>query len=73
MLPSEPGAYLATTTVKDVRFGKVVARSDGVAVYVPGPRRATIQLDASETTIVAGSPVGVTLWAMNTGEEFVGK
>ena len=69
MLPSDPGAYLATTTVKDLRFGKVVARSDGVLAFVPGPRRATIELDVSETTVVAGSPVGVTLWVMNTGEE----
>jgi hypothetical protein len=69
MLPSEPGAYLATTTVKDLRFGKVVARSDGVLAFVPGPRRATIELDVAETTVVAGSPVRVTLWVMNTGEE----
>ncbi len=40
-LPTEAGAYRADVTLTDLRFGEVVARAEQVAVFVPGPRRAT--------------------------------
>lgn len=68
-LPTTPGAYLASVTLTDRRFGKLVARSTDIAVFAPGPRRATVSLLVPETQVVAGDVVPVTLSVANTGEE----
>ncbi|MDP2350149.1 MAG: hypothetical protein Q8M74_03225, partial [Chloroflexota bacterium] len=39
-LPAVPGAYRATITLTDRRFGWVIAEAANEAVFVPGPRRA---------------------------------
>ena len=56
-LPDAPGAYRAAITLTDRRFGGVVAREEGVAVFVPGPRRATLRLHAGGTAIEVGQTV----------------
>jgi hypothetical protein len=67
-LPTTPGAYLANLTLTDRRFGKVVARTGDVAVFVPGSRHATLRLHALGTDVEAGASVPVSLSVANTGE-----
>ena len=66
-LPLDAGAYAATTTLKDRRFGHVVARSGPFAVFVPGDRHAALDLQAADTTVIAGSAVNVALTVANIG------
>jgi hypothetical protein len=67
-LPSAPGAYAVTTTVTDRRFGKVLATSENVPLFIPGPRRATLRLHVTDGTMVAGAPISVTVSVANTGD-----
>ena len=68
-LPSVPGAYLATITLTDRRFGEAVADAANVAVFVPGPRRATLRLLSPDQAIEAGEAVSVSLSVANSGTE----
>jgi hypothetical protein len=68
-LPTEPGAYQATMTLTDRRFGKTVAASGDVAVFVPGSRRATLGLVTSSSTVIAGAQLDVTVSVANSGED----
>jgi hypothetical protein len=43
-LPSKPGAYVASIRLTDRRFGHTVAQASNVAVFVPGARRASLQI-----------------------------
>lgn len=66
-LPSKPGAWLATVTLRDRRFGRVVAQTGTVAVFVPGDRRATVTLHTSDTTAETGESIPITVSVTNTG------
>ena len=68
-LPDASGAYRAAITVTDRRFGGVVARAEDVAVFVPGPRRATLRLHAGGASIEVGQTVSVSVFVANTGTE----
>lgn len=68
-LPAATGAYRATITLTDRRFGEVVAQAGDVAVFVPGPRRATLRLHVRDETIGAGRTVSVSVSVANTGTE----
>ena len=68
-LPTEAGAYRADVTLTDLRFGDVVARAEQVAVFVPGPRRATLRLHAGDEAIEAGRAITVSVSVRNTGTE----
>ena len=68
-LPVATGAYRATITLTDRRFGEVVAQAGDVAVFVPGPRRATLRLHVRDETIGARGAVSVSLSVANTGTE----
>ena len=68
-LPTEAGAYRATLTLTDLRFGDVVARAESVAVFVPGPRRATLRLRVRDEAIEAGKVVTVSVLVANSGRK----
>ncbi len=68
-LPSAPGAYRATITLTDRRFGDAVADVANVAVFVPGPRRATLRLLSRDHAIEVGGAVSVSLSVANSGTE----
>ena len=68
-LPPASGAYRATLTLTDRRFGDVVAQTEDVAVFVPGPRRATLRLHMSDETIETGKVISLSLSVANTGTE----
>ena len=68
-LPSVPGAYRATITLTDRRFGEAVAEAANVAVFVAGPRRATLRLLSRDQAIEAGGAVSVSLSVANSGTE----
>lgn len=68
-LPSVPGAYRGAITLTDRRFGDAVAQAANVAVFVPGPRRATLRLLSSDRVIEAGRAVSVSLSVANSGTE----
>ena len=68
-LPAKAGAYRATLALTDRRFGRLVARVGNVAVFVPGPRRATLSLFVRGETIEGGEPVDVSVYVVNTGTE----
>ncbi len=68
-LPTEAGAYRADVTLRDRRFGDVVASAGKVAVFVPGPRRATLSVHAREEAIEAGRAVTVSVSVRNAGTE----
>lgn len=67
-LPADPGAYEAKLSFRDRRFGRTVALADSVAVFVPGPRRASVKLDNPVGATIAGEPVSVSLKVANTGD-----
>lgn len=67
-LPTAPGAYLAALTVTDRRFGRAVARSGDIPVFVPGPRRATIRLGVLGTDVEPGSSLSLSMSVANTGD-----
>ena len=67
-IPYEPGAYEATLSFKERRFGRTVAAVDAVPVFVAGPRQATIRIDARRRALVVGLGVKVSLSVANSGE-----
>ena len=68
-LPAEPGAYAASLSLSDRRFGTMFVASDPVGVFVPGPRRATLRLNVARKVLVAGDDVRVNLSVANSGED----
>jgi hypothetical protein len=68
-LPTAPGAYATTVTVTDRRFGRVVARTAPLTVFIPGSRRATIRIHATGQGSVTGSTVEVGVSVANSGTE----
>ena len=68
-LPATPGAYVASLSLRDRRFGDVFVRSRKVAIFVPGPRRATMRLNVRETGAEAGSTLEVSVNVANSGIE----
>ena len=66
-LPTTPGAYLASLSLRDRRFGKTVIRSGSVAVFIPGDRRASLRLIVREKGVEAGSALKLTLNVANSG------
>ena len=56
-------------TLTERRFGKVVARSDPLAVFVPGARRATIRITIRDLVQTAGARLKVPMSVANTGDE----
>ncbi len=66
-LPVEPGSYQATVIVTDRRFGRVVARSEATAVFVPGPRSAALSLQTSSSDVATGASIAVRVAVANSG------
>jgi hypothetical protein len=67
-LPTAPGAYMASLSLTDRRFGSRFVASAPVAVFIPGPRRATSRLNVNRTFLNAGGDVRINLSVANTGE-----
>jgi hypothetical protein len=65
-IPTEPGAYRVDAQVREPRFGRTVAGSGAVTVYVPGPRRAQLAVVATTDAAVAAA-VRVQVTVTNTG------
>ena len=68
-LPTEPGAYVANLSLTDRRFGKTFVASEPVGVFVPGARRATLQLNVFKKVLIAGDNVRISMSVTNSGEE----
>jgi hypothetical protein len=66
-LPKGEGAYSATLAVIDRRFGKRVATSEAVLVFVPGPRHASLRPQPGDRSVVTGATTRVTLQVVNDG------
>ena len=67
-LPEVPGAYTAAVAFHELRLGREVGSAEDVPVFVPGPRRASVRLDAPDRAVAAGGSVKVSLVVANTGE-----
>ncbi len=67
-LPTEPGAYVASMSLTDRRFGARFVASAPVAVFVPGPRRATLRLNVNQQILNAGAGVKVNVSVANSGQ-----
>lgn len=67
-LPTAPGAYIAALSLTDRRFGRQVASSDAVAVFVPGERRALLRLNVLDSVLTAGGSLKVNASVSNLGE-----
>jgi len=68
-LPTQPGAYTASFSLTDRRFGARFVASAPVAVFVPGPRRATLRLNVSDAFLNAGGDVAVNVSVANSGDD----
>ena len=68
-LPTEPGAYVASLSLSDRRFGKTFVASDPVGVFVPGARQAKLRLNVARKILVAGDDVRINLSVANSGED----
>lgn len=68
-LPEEPGAYVATLAVTDRRFGRSFVTAEGLAVFVPGDRRASLRVNVQRAGVEAGSALKVSVNVANTGTE----
>ena len=66
-LPATPGAYGATIRVTDRRFGRQVAPTAAIKVFVAGDRAAHITLAPIAGGVLPGSPAMVSLIVTNTG------
>ncbi len=66
-LPTAPGAYTASLSLTDRRFGSRFVASTPVAVFVPGPRRATTRLNVNGASLTAGSGVRINVSVANSG------
>ncbi len=67
-LPTAAGAYTAAVSLTDPRFGRPVAASSPVAVFVPGDERATIRLNVLDGVLTAGRDVRINLSVANAGD-----
>jgi len=67
-LPSKPGAYVASVRLTDRRFGRTPASTSGVAVFVPGARRANLRLSVPDDPVVAGANVPISVSVGNSGD-----
>ncbi len=67
-LPTEPGAYVASLSLSDRRFGKTFVASDPVGVFVPGARQAKLRLNVAHEVLIAGDDVRINLSVANSGE-----
>jgi hypothetical protein len=67
-LPAKPGAYAASMSLAERRFGRTVLRSQSVGVFVPGPRRATLRLNVTGKALEAGGAVRLNVVVTNSGE-----
>jgi hypothetical protein len=68
-LPTAPGAYTASMSLTDRRFGRQVVASSPVAVFVPGDQRATMRLNVLGDVLTAGGDVRVNLSVANAGDQ----
>jgi hypothetical protein len=68
-LPTTPGAYLAAMTLTDRRFGQVIAATRPAPVFVPGTRRAFLQVNVRGQSLVAGASTAVSVYAANSGTD----
>jgi hypothetical protein len=68
-LPTTPGAYLAALTLTDRRFGQVIATTSPVAVFVPGTRRAFLQLTVRGQSLAASAQTAVSVYVANSGTD----
>jgi hypothetical protein len=68
-LPSEPGAYVASLSLTDRRFGKTFVASEPMGVFVPGARRATLRLNTVKRVLIADDKVRISMSVANSGEE----
>jgi hypothetical protein len=68
-LPTESGAYVASLSLSDRRFGKTFVASDPVGVFVSGARQAKVRLNVAAKVLVAGDDVRVNLSVANSGED----
>ncbi len=68
-LPTEPGAYVASLSLSDRRFGTTFVGSDPVGVFVPAARQAKLRLNVARKVLVAGDDVRINLSVANSGED----
>jgi hypothetical protein len=68
-LPDDPGAWTSSLAVVDRRFGRTVARSTPVTVFVPGERRATLWIQPDDGQLEAGRRFEFVLTIVNSGTE----
>ena len=68
-LPTEPGAYVASLSLTDRRFGRTFVTSDPVGVFVPGARRATLRLNVAKEVLIAGDGLRINVSVANSGEQ----
>ncbi|HYO43911.1 MAG TPA: hypothetical protein VES19_12000 [Candidatus Limnocylindrales bacterium] len=68
-IPTEPGAYTASFSLTDRRFGSRFVASAPVAIFVPGARRATMRLNVPGAFVTAGGEVRINLSVANTGKD----
>jgi hypothetical protein len=68
-LPTKPGAYVASLSLTDRRFGKTIVASEPVGVFVPGARRATLRLNVVKELLTAGGDIRVNVSVANSGED----
>ena len=68
-LPDKPGAYEARLRLTDRRFGRTVVDTGTVAVFVPGPRQATIGVATNEVATRVGAVTDLVISIRNSGTE----
>ncbi len=68
-LPAAPGAYVARLRLSDRRFGRSVADTGEVAMFIPGPRQATVRVGTTQHDAGAGRLVDLTISVRNSGTE----
>ncbi len=66
-LPDAPGAYVARLALRDRRFGRAVADTGDVALFLPGPRSATLRVSTGVHAAGAGSSVDISISVINSG------
>jgi hypothetical protein len=66
-LPTTPGAYVGGVRLTDRRFGRRVADTGPVAVFVAGPRQARLEIGVADRAATAGSALDVSIHVTNTG------
>ncbi len=68
-LPVAPGTYVARLRLTDRRFGRTVVDTGEAAVFVPGPRQATIGVAVGGQAAGAGSLLDLKVTVSNTGAD----